>query len=633
MKRASGILFIAPGKKALFLKRGPGGDHPGEWCFPGGHQEDGESIEDCATREAIEEIGFLPDGARVLWTRTISPSMAAQPLPVGVTAIAPDAPGDTTDFTTFLQPVAEEFVPTINGEHVGYAWAPIDQPPEPLHPGARIALSRFAMDEVGVARAIAAGELASPQRYENVWLFAIRITGTGVAYRHKLKEFVWRDPALYMNEEFIARCNGLAVIMEHPAGAVLDTEEFQNRIVGMIVLPYLKPDAAEVWGIAKIYDAAAAKMMSDDQLSTSPSVVFRDPSVNNQMELEDGSKLLIEGKPSLLDHVAICEQGVWDKGGEPRGVLTAAIGDSVMTEDEKRAAEEKARKDADAKARADADVRRDETLDKVLKGVDSVMSAVDSLTKRMDAAEEKLKEDDDDAKKRGDDASRFSARKDDDDDDAYKKRHDAEEEALSKELKEKGEPEKTAADRAKRGRKDAEEKEAEMMADKKRKADDDARKKADADIRGEIKRVEALIPKPLSDADYKSFADAQERADHVFLAFGDSAPRPMQGEDLLAYRKRLAGKLQDHSTPWKGVDLAKIADDAAFKAMEDQIYTDALRAAERPTNIPKGQLLARVRTDDAGRRITSFIGNESFIQAFKQPTRRVVRLNTDFRDR
>jgi hypothetical protein len=41
------------------------------------------------------------------------------------------------------------------------------------------------------------------------------------------------------------------------------------------------------------------------------------------MTLEDGSVLLIEGKPSLLDHVAICELGVWDKGKDPEGIIVA----------------------------------------------------------------------------------------------------------------------------------------------------------------------------------------------------------------------------------------------------------------------------------------------------------------------
>ena len=36
----AGIMFVAPNNTALFLKRGDGGDRPGEWCFPGGGIEE-----------------------------------------------------------------------------------------------------------------------------------------------------------------------------------------------------------------------------------------------------------------------------------------------------------------------------------------------------------------------------------------------------------------------------------------------------------------------------------------------------------------------------------------------------------------------------------------------------------------
>ena len=57
MITAAGILFLAPGKNVLFLKRGPDGDYAGYWCFPGGKQEDGESLIQCAEQlEGPEEV-------------------------------------------------------------------------------------------------------------------------------------------------------------------------------------------------------------------------------------------------------------------------------------------------------------------------------------------------------------------------------------------------------------------------------------------------------------------------------------------------------------------------------------------------------------------------------------------------
>lgn len=353
MTRAAGILFLTPKKTALFLKRGPGGDYPGAWCLPGGHEEASDAdAEATAKREAVEEVGSLPAGTRTLLTRSVTngipgavlppptPAVVEGAAPEGVAALpSPVAAPEAVDFTTFLQEVPEPFEVVPDGEHVGYAWSPCSAPPEPLHPGCRIALDRLNMDELGVARAMAAGSLTSPQRYKNVTLWSMRITGTGVAVRRAVKdaktgkvirgeEFPFRDPANYLNEDFLARCNGLPVTWYHPAKSLLNSKEFEERIIGTIMLPFIKGD--EVWGVAKVYDDEANAALSDGQigedgkrhpLSTSPGVVLSDPnSPSYKMTTEDGSVLLMEGNPSLVDHVAVCAQGVWDKGGDPAGV-------------------------------------------------------------------------------------------------------------------------------------------------------------------------------------------------------------------------------------------------------------------------------------------------------------------------
>jgi 8-oxo-dGTP pyrophosphatase MutT (NUDIX family) len=256
MIRAAGVLLLAKGDRALFLKRGPRGDAPGCWCFPGGKVEGDETDEQAARRECQEETGLSTKAlAFAPWTRAVCPPnvmpnpQAPQPAVEAQNAVAPEP----VDFTTFVARVAEEFEPKGDDEHVGYAWAPVSEPPQPLHPGCQVAVDRLSMDELGVARAISEGRLTSPQTYENVSLFAIRITGTGAAYRQSRNEYVWRDPEIYLNPEFLQRCNGLAVIMEHPKGALLNSKEFNDRSVGAVLLPFVRGD--EVWGVAKIYDA------------------------------------------------------------------------------------------------------------------------------------------------------------------------------------------------------------------------------------------------------------------------------------------------------------------------------------------------------------------------------------------
>jgi len=60
-------------------------------------------------------------------------------------------------------------------------------------------------------------------------------------------------------------------------------------------------------------------------VSTSPAVFFGPNSGNQIRKMPDGTKLLIEGDPELVDHIAIVPAGVWDKGGEPSGVINSLL--------------------------------------------------------------------------------------------------------------------------------------------------------------------------------------------------------------------------------------------------------------------------------------------------------------------
>jgi 8-oxo-dGTP pyrophosphatase MutT (NUDIX family) len=305
MKRAAGILFITKAGRVLLMRRAAraeqDADYVNAWAFPGGGIEGEETPEEAARREVQEETGLTYTGPLKLWTRRVR---------------------DEIDFTTFVAVLEDEFKPTLNDEHDAYGWVPraYALTSKANHPGAYVALARFDMDELGVAKAIRDGELTSPQYYnKNLMLIAIRITGTGLSYRGQHKEYVWRDASLYMNQEFLERCNGLEVIFHHPDKSLLNETEYRNRIAGSIFVPYLKPDEQEVWGIAKIRDMEAAKLLETEVMSTSPAVLCLGPKFPFS---EDGKPILIENKPTLLDHVAILlgERGVWDKGGPLTGV-------------------------------------------------------------------------------------------------------------------------------------------------------------------------------------------------------------------------------------------------------------------------------------------------------------------------
>jgi len=599
--QAAGTLIIADGR-ILFLRRGNGGDHPGEWAFAGGKVEDGETPEEAARRETLEEAGYEPHKL----------------IQIG------KSNDGAVEFTTFYHE-CRPFDVALSDESTEFMWAPIGSWPEPLHPGCRFVLESDAfkavkkahMTETELARAMVAGEYSSPQFFHNMWLFAIRITGTGTSYRSVDDEYVYRPPEQYLNEEFLARCNGLTVIVDHPEARTLDSKEFKKRNVGSVLLPFIArteivgdcvipiadwENGDEVWGIAKIYDEATATLMSREQLSTSPSVSFRNPSVENTTAtLDGGQTLLIEGKPCLLDHIAICEVGVWDKGGPPSGVSTTNVQEPEMTEEERKAKadaeakelEERAKADAEAKAKADEEKAKADAEEEKAKADaekwDKLMSAVDSLCKRMDAYDGAPND------KKADALPAEEMKVGD-------KKADSEEEAKQKE--------------AEAAKLKAEAKEEEAKADA---AEKSALLERISSLEKMLVQTAQLTPKPVTDAEYAAMADAQAKADSVYSAFGKQANRPLNGEDLLSYRKRLAAPLKSHSAAWKDVDLAKL-DASVFAIAEAAIYADAHAAAINPVDVGEGGLRSVTKDTGTGHKVTTFYGRpNAWMDDFRAP--------------
>ena len=175
-------------------------------------------------------------------------------------------------------------------------------------------------------------------------------------------------------------------------------------------------------------------------------MVFTSASGNQELKLKDGSTLLIEGKPALLDHIAIVSAGVWDKGGKPSGVSSAEV-NAMPEKDEGKAAER-----IDAAAVMDA-----------LKGIGAKL---DSAHSRLDAIEQERKDSEkelerEDARRRRHDAARkdrFGARKDGESDEDFTQRMDADELAMCDALRKDGADEAEAREDARRARHDAEEK-------------------------------------------------------------------------------------------------------------------------------------------------------------------------------
>lgn len=435
------------------------------------------------------------------------------------------------------------------------------------------------LTELELAQRIRDGTAPSPVKFSNMWLVNLRITGTGLAYRTGLKEHVWRDPNLYLNEEFLARCNGLPVIANHPDGAILNEVEFTERIVGSVMLPYIRGD--EVWAVCRIYIKDIVEAIVKGKVSTSPSVIFNNASGN--VEVMDGdTNFLIEGVPFLLDHIALVTEdhgslGVWDKDKIPAGVeVSNTTGDIEMDEEQL--------KTAIAKAVGDA-------FSSVSKGFETIAARMDSLEQ------------------------------------GIQKRADAEVQAKEEKAKA-DEEEKKKADAAEEEQKKADEAEAQKKAEEKAKADEaeEEQRKADQAKADEEKGKVEEEEKAKADA---AMTDARVKADSAYVACGKQAPTPFSGEKALDYRKRVLIGMQKHSDKHKEVNIRAIADSATLSVLEEAIYSEARKSIENEMNNTQGQLHPRVRMDEAGRRITEYQGDPNvWLAAFKTPGRRLVKINT-----
>lgn len=532
----SGIMF-RQGKYVFLIQR----SDDGTWCQPGGTVEPGELAIDAARREVLEEVGYQYDGP-------LTPHSVYG------------------DYLTFRAEVPERFEAKLNDESLAAGWFHIDDMPKPLHQPFAEMLAQQALNETEVAELIADGTLSSPQFFINMWMFAIRVTGTGVTWRSADQQMAFRNQDDYLTPEFLQRVAGVPLIWLHPEKNKLDSDEFAKRVIGTLTNSWVA-DNGEVWAIARVYDAEAAEIMATRQLSTSPTVTYSE--MQDSIIKIDGQPLLVEGSPVLLDHVAICEQGVWDKLLAPTGVKS----DSIPNEAEK--------------------MDEEKIVALINQAIDARMAKADA-----EAADLKAKADAEEA--------------------AKKEKADAE----AKEAEEA----KAKADAEEKAAKEKADAEAKEKADAEAAEEKAAKEKADSELRQQIADLKTRIPTELSDEERNEVADAQVKADSVFSCFGKRAPVPLSGEKPLAYRRRLMIQLQEHSPDFKTVDLSSIADSALLSVAEKTIYADAQKSAS--LSVGPGMLREIKRADATGRQISTFEGDPAATWApFQSGKRQVTSFN------
>jgi len=115
--KAVGVWFRSVAtSRYLYLLRNDS-KNPSTWGLPGGKVEAGETLLGAMERECIEELGHMPEYHRLV------------PLEKFTSA------DGVFEYHTWICVVSQEFVPTLNHEHLGWAWIDQGTWPRPMHPG------------------------------------------------------------------------------------------------------------------------------------------------------------------------------------------------------------------------------------------------------------------------------------------------------------------------------------------------------------------------------------------------------------------------------------------------------------------------------------------------------------------
>lgn len=123
--RAAGVLLRDSNGRVLFGRRSGTGDYGGHWALFGGGVEDGETDEDAARRELLEESGYKADNLNHVHEHEFN----------------------GLNFATFAHDVEKPFAPDLTDEHDAWAWAHPSSPPSPLHPGVAATLGDIAREQ------------------------------------------------------------------------------------------------------------------------------------------------------------------------------------------------------------------------------------------------------------------------------------------------------------------------------------------------------------------------------------------------------------------------------------------------------------------------------------------------------
>jgi hypothetical protein len=124
-------------------------------------------------------------------------------------------------------------------------------------------------------------------------------------------------------------------------------------------------------------------------------------------------------------------------------------------------------------------------------------------------------------------------------------------------------------------------------------------------------------------------------ADEALQPWNRRAPPPRIDESRHEYRCRLARIAARYLPPDHELKNARLdeCEPSVARIFFPKIMAEVKSAVDSSDTVPNGQLRQIDRLDATGRKITTFVGRESFVKAMQAPSKRVTqfaRLNGTF---
>ena len=154
-------------------------------------------------------------------------------------------------------------------------------------------------------------------------------------------------------------------------------------------------------------------------------------------------------------------------------------------------------------------------------------------------------------------------------------------------------------------------------------------------LRDQISRLERSIRRPriMTDDELNALSEKQSEWDRVAQMHGLRASRPLDGERINSYDRRMAKQFQKHSAKWKDADLSAMPIEVVASVIAPEIRADSITAAYRVEPSEGGMQREVRRQDRTGRWISEFVGPVNAVNGALAPFRmapmRVLGINTN----